>query len=379
MEANRYQTLSGNPTDARCYLIDAERLLRLRGLAKQQVSRRARLLHHVYTWLRIIGESTFILHDHSRSGLQARIEKTFKSNRETFSVSPTNEQDNTTEIEHSQLDDFLRIKSSGEDSECDSKATKEQEVGLRDIHLEDMRNFPNTLYMDIYGIPEKWLSLVSQTTRVANIMDYLESTSARAPRAFAASLQRKTARLEHMVCSFSAQYTNSRSTSPSPSRGGSPTGGKTCPKSSKACRAMLRALGSALVILFYRRIRKVHPCILQGHVNDVINALKDFDLAQDADNNKTPGTPWPAFIAGCEALSSASQDWLMNWMRRGALLSASNGFLSSEQVMREVWERREAIAKGSKSWGPKGGDYDKGSVYSWVDVLKEGRFWPMLY
>lgn len=44
-----------------------------------------------------------------------------------------------------------------------------------------------------------------------------------------------------------------------------------------ASEAMLRALNSALVVFFYRRIRGVHPWILQVHVNDVIEALKAFD------------------------------------------------------------------------------------------------------
>lgn len=44
--------------------------------------------------------------------------------------------------------------------------------------------------------------------------------------------------------------------------------------------AILRALNSALVIFFNRRIRDVHPLISQVHVNEVINALRDFDRGQ---------------------------------------------------------------------------------------------------
>lgn len=68
------QALKKNHHGARCYLIDAERLLRLPGLAKQTVSRRAHLLHHVYTWLRIGGEITFVIHDYANPALLSLVE-----------------------------------------------------------------------------------------------------------------------------------------------------------------------------------------------------------------------------------------------------------------------------------------------------------------
>ncbi|KAH7084593.1 fungal-specific transcription factor domain-containing protein [Paraphoma chrysanthemicola] len=363
-------TLSGKTADARCYIIDAERLLRLRGLAKREVSRRARLLHHVYTWLRIIGESTFILHDHNSSGLQAKIERIIQNNNAIPSVLPNSDQDASSTSEHVPLDDFLRVETHGADSDSDIDVPKDQEAGLHDIHLSDLRRWPKTLYMEIYGIPEVWLSLVSQTTRVANILEFLDRTSLQAPRAFTTSSQRKTARLEHMICSFSAQHNISGVTSP-PDRNND-----VLHKPTSASQAMLRAMGSALVIFFYRRVRNVHPFILQSHVGDVITALRDFDLALGADNTKSPGTPWPAFIAGCEALSVSTRECLMEWMQKGASLSASNGFTSSQKIMREVWEQRDA-ARSIQD--PESGISKRGEVYSWVNVLREGKFWLMLY
>ncbi|KAF2123840.1 hypothetical protein P153DRAFT_361492 [Dothidotthia symphoricarpi CBS 119687] len=370
-------TLCGNATDARCYLIDAERLLRLRGLAKREVSRKVRLLHHVYTWLRIIGESTFILHDHHSSGLQGMIEKTFKSNYGAPSTLPLLEEQITTGIECVQLDDFLRVKSYGTDCEDDVDTLKDQESGLRDIHLEDSRPWSNTLYMDIYGIPEIWLSLVSQTTRVANIVDFIGRASVNVPRTFTESLHRKITRLEHMICSFASQQ--SILMAPLPPHQGPHQSSTATSKSSPASRAMLRALISALVILFYRRIHNVHPWILQTHVNDVITALNDFDLMGDADSINTPGTPWPAFVAGCEAISSTSREWLMGWMQKGANQSTFNGYTSSQHVMRQVWERRDSAGKCGVLNSQTGSDSRSGEVYSWVDVLKERKLWLMLY
>ncbi|KAF2628069.1 hypothetical protein BU25DRAFT_410190 [Macroventuria anomochaeta] len=374
-------TETGNAADARCYLIDAERLVRLRGITKHKASRRARLLHHVYTWHRIIGESTFVLHDHKNALLQGKIERTFRNHAPAPVIgSCGTNQDANTSHEHSQLDDFLRIQSHGTDSEDDSEAHKDNETGLRDIHLEDARPWSNTLYMDIYGIPEIWLSYVSQTTRVANIMDYLDETSVQPTKTFQECLQRKTTQLENRICSLSAQYSSPGELSPPRDN----QSGSMPPRPTMASRAMMRAMTSALVILFYRRIRKVHPFILQAHVNDVIAALKDFDLAHDVCDIESPGTPWPAFIAGSEAMSVTARDWLMSWMQKGAMQSACNGFTTSQQVMREVWDHRDRVDKNFEkdpnSPPEQRASYKKRKdVYSWVDVLREGNFWLMLY
>lgn len=345
-------------------MIDAERLMRLRGLAKRDVSRRARLLHHVYTWLRILGESTFTLPDEDKSGRHAKLEILFQTTREGSS---------TTAEEDSQLDDFLRIETWGTDSEPDVETPKDQATGLRDIHLADLRQWPQTLYMDIYGIPELWLSLVSQTTRVANVMDLLEQDKTiEPPRAFTDSLQKKTNRLEHMICSLSAQYSVKEDSSAV--RDHIHTN-----KPSEANRAMLRALGSALVIFFYRRIRKVHPWILQSHVEDVSAALKEFGLAQSSRDCTTSGSPWPAFIAGCEAMSSLSRDWFMTWMQKGESCSTYPGFSSSQQVMQDVWQHRDAADRLPERSTEPNLPRKKGDVYSWIDALRTRNIWIMLY
>jgi arginine metabolism regulation protein II len=280
---------------------------------------------------------------------------------------------------HSQLDDFLRIQPHETNSDDDVDADKDDETGLHDIHLEDTRTWTNTLYMDIYGIPEIWLGYVSQITRVANIMDYLDETSMEPTRTFQQCLQKKTTQLENQICSLSAQHGRDL-----PPLNDNQSGVKT-PSSTMASRAMMRAMTTALLILFYRRVRKVHHFILQPHVNTVITALQEFDLAQDTLDIKSPGTPWPAFIAGSEAMSVTTRDWFAGWMQKGAMQSAFNGFSTAAQVMRKVWDHRDGINEAietnssESSQQQSSGKKKKKNVYSWVDVLREDNYWPMLY
>lgn len=364
----------GSTGSARYYLIDAERLVRLRGLAKREVSRHVRLLHHVYTWLRIIGESTYVLHDHKSSVFQNRIEDMLNSIESIPSGSPVSDRSRPTTREFSELDDFLRIDPHAADSDSEPDATKDNETGIRDIHLSDQRPWSDTMYMDIYGIPEVWLSLVSQVTRIANITDYLSTRTEQTPPAFASSLDRKLNRLESRICSFAAKYSHiAASAIPREAHNNGPA------TVSGGHQAMLRAMASALVIFFYRRIRKVNPWILQAHVNDVISSLKDFDNAsKDIDRNTgTVGTTWPAFIAGCEAMAPESRQWLSTWIETAAARATSSALIETLQTMKTAWEHRDAADRPSRIARTR--NVGKGNLTTWVDILRQDRLWLMLY
>lgn len=146
-----------------------------------------------------------------------------------------------------------------------------------------------------------------------------------------------------------------------------------------ANEAMLRAMNSALVIFFYRRIRNVHHWILQNHVNDVITHLKEFDvgIAQNpCYRSGTVGTPWPAFMAGCEAMTEASRGWLKDWLEKSSQKIQTAGSHAAIQIISQVWRKRDAATaadhadeSGHKN---KARSHEKaGSRCSWVDVLRE--------
>lgn len=341
----------GLPEDARCYLIDAERLVRSRGLSKSSFSRRARLLHHLYTWLRIVGESTFVIHDYTNFDLVRRIE-TYVRNGMTGDGRETSEHEQPPS-HNTQLDDFLRPSRQDDESDTDTGAQKDPETGLRDIHLEDMRHYAQTMYSQVYGIPEQWLSLVSQTTRLANITDILEASKGLVNGKTMATLQRKISRLEQMICTFAADATES---------------------------TMLQAMNSAMVIFFYRRIRKVHPWILQSHVQTTINALKAFDKVLIERGLQGPGTPWPAFIAGCEASTGGDREFFESWLTEAGRQLCSESVAKSLEVMKEVWRRRDPAGKSSpSSKSPHFTNIRGGVGCSWVDVLKEQKLWLVLF
>ena len=348
--------LSGNQKEARYYLIDSERLLRVRGLAKREISRKARMLHHIYTWVRIVSESTYVLHDYSAS--DAFIEALNHHFRPTADES---ENDHLQRSDRNdRLDDFLHLQPRQSDSDLDIDEPKEHEAGLHDIHLEDSRHFSETLYSQIYGIPETWLSLVSQTTRLANVMDTLLTNSGTLKKRVNSetweALQRRSSRLENMICSLDLRsgINSSLGVQYSPGR---------------PHAHMLRALNSALVIFFYRRIRQVHPTILQGLVDDVIAALHDFDNGLEQFGLTGPGIAWPAFMAGCEAIAPSRRDALLRWIGKAAAQCGFATFRTAKEVVIEVWkEQDEHVAADDRLWG---------TIPTWVNIVKQKRLWPM--
>ncbi|KAF2794423.1 hypothetical protein K505DRAFT_407521 [Melanomma pulvis-pyrius CBS 109.77] len=347
--------------DARCYMIDAERLLRLKGLAKREISRKCRVLHHVYSWIRIVGESTYVLHDYQGYGpMVDNMSALHRADRLYGSREQRAESAKSRLGPNARLDDFLRLEPHSSDSDLDIDEPKDAS-GLHDIHLEDSRQWRDTMY-HIYGISETWLSLVSQTTRLANILDaakFGKDTDVK----FLEFLQKRAGRLENIICSFALKDP----TSDEEDEGDSPGP----PNSRPLNYHMLRAMNKALVILFYRRIRNVNPLILQGHVDSVVQSLRDFDAAIISQGAQGPGSAWPAFIAGCEAQSRRNRKFLMTWLDKGFDKCGLEYFGASRHLLKEVWERQD---DGSKPQA-RASSYHR----TWVDVSREKNTWVILF
>ncbi|CVK95946.1 related to ARG81-transcription factor involved in arginine metabolism [Fusarium mangiferae] len=322
--------LSGNETDTRWCLTEMERLISWRGLTKPSISRRARLLHNIYAWMRIVSESLNVYLDENHA-----IETPFRT---TISRSINPEMT---------LDNFLHL----EPRKLHGQKTKRD---IKDIHLADASQDHENMYMQIYGVPETWLSLVSQITRLANVMDRLSASKKSDAEALMA-LQPRASYLENAVCLFRSRHNESTTMSASPSApGGTPH------------MHMVRALASALVIFFYRRIRNVNPLVLQDSVNDVVESLHAFDEALERNNLLGPGTAWPAFIAGAEARARQRRD-IEEWLDKGFGRSGFESYRASKEVLVEVWRRRDE-AEGMPS----------GDVCTWMEVCRDLRRWPLV-
>lgn len=350
---NSVQIISGQQDHARCLLLDSERLVRLRGLVKRKISQKARLLHHVYTWHRIVGESTYVLHDYTPS-------RAFLDALQTNFQTPREESIRHADEPSPRLDNFLRLETSPSDRDLNIDEQKDQETSLQDIHLQDSRDYPETLYKQIYGIPETWLSLLSQTTRLANVMETFRHAQQSVDNvSFGAydALHRRSVRLEYMICSLASRYIDADNT--------------TSNENSNPAQHIFRALNAALLIFFYRRIRDVHPLLLQQHIDTVISGLDAFRASSRTDNGEDQplslGSIWPAFIAGCEAIDSKRRVAVRSWFDRAYASCGLTPIATARGIMVRLWERQDRCLanRGER-------------VESWIEIVREEGVWPIL-
>lgn len=342
-----------------------ERLIRTRGLQKSKLSRRARLLHNIYAWMRIVSESTKTFHDEapvldpigindgwvtaqdhipahdqSQAGI-ASLRPTISSAEELRKVYPEITLDNFLHLEPLQLHP---------DTTSDNIINDEMTDTNKDIHLATSLQDQEDMYMQIYGVPETWLRLVSQITRLANVMDRLAPNESQLDAIKMAALQPKASYLEEAVCAFKARYYGQYEQDLN---------------TEKPHVHMVRALRPALMIFFYRRIRNINPMLLQESVDEVMEALQGFDDALSRNKLLGPGTAWPAFIAGAEATKPERRAQFSSWLNRAYTKSGWKGYCVSSEVLCEVWRHQDVDANTSRS-------------STWVDVCRVNRRWPLL-
>ena len=260
------------------------------------------------------------------------------------------------------LDGFLRLDPHYLDSDSDDEERAGTSSSSRHIYTDYTLESDIIAPTEIYGISETWLSLVSQTTRLANILHAAKS----APdtnSGFLSHLQTRATNLERHIYDWVLKDSDAVFRSLQP-----------------ANRHMLRAMNSALIILFYRRIRNVDVSVLQRHVDAVLAALLDFDTALASEGLVGPGSPWPAFVAGCEAADHRNRTLLMAWLDRGFDKSGLKPFDTALGVLREVWDRRDGkVMDQSSGSGEMGPGNILLSQHTWIDVCREKGIWVPLY
>ncbi|KAJ5087204.1 hypothetical protein N7456_010820 [Penicillium angulare] len=338
----------GKHHDVRLWMMGAERILRLRGLVKSKTSHKARLLINVYSWLRIIGESTYMLHDFgpSKQFLDAL-------SHQIRSCGPPRKIGGLSTTERNvHLDDFLDLEHSDDDLNIDEP--KDRNRDIPDIHLHDSRKSADTLSKQAYGLSETWLSLVSQTIRLANVLEKLHSaqdTGIQVESNIWNFLHKRTNRLENVIHSYSTKNNHPDSSE-----------WPTIPYNQ-----ILRAFNASLVILFYRRVRKVHPGILQGHVDSIINAYMAVHATSSEVEHTGPGTLWPLFLAGCEASSKERRESILRLVDLSKKRCGLSPVDLAENIMTEVWSRQDDHLKDNR----------REPFPTWMDVLKERKLWPL--
>lgn len=311
--------LCGSRDQAEDYFLEAEKLIRLRGL-KRKKSRKVRLLHHCYVFERLFYESTSICGGNS---MQRR------------NVREAVESSGLTRYSHDSLSFRLP---SWNNLDQEMSEVKNQEVGENDLHLERPGVYTATLYPEIFGVPEPWVVLLSLIIRLGNAKDAAEEGSL--PSCL--TLKEFTSRaksIESLVNHLQRpnQITISGTVNESQI-------------DQFVLENMLDAVQYALAIYFYRRIYDVDASMLQEKVASVRDCLLRCEAADPSVVYGSAGFIWPAFIAACEAEDAAVQGSFSNWFNNAAQRSGLSRFADTLKDIRQIWQEKAMASGKSVTW-----------------------------
>ncbi|KAF5024071.1 hypothetical protein F66182_3867 [Fusarium sp. NRRL 66182] len=301
----------------RIFLLDAERLIRLRGLANQNPFK-TRILHHMYTHLRVIAESMSLCSE-SRTESAAEVQDCELSQGRTFRIT----------------EDALNIG-------LDPAQEKTDDIGYNDIHLEVQGRWHQTLYPVIYGIPESLMTLLSQTISLSNEKHRLE-TVARCNPGVSDALAKHTKTLENRIWAWSSTLDP---IGPVKSQPGTDHDLVTHPQ----VRSMTLAIHQALIIYFYRRVYDMNAMILQDLVKKTLDFLEPCLSELIDDQDFATSLAWPAFVAACEAMSPDLQERALKCLGitddKGVYFTPK----PAKVIVPLIWDKRKDSGDWTASW-----------------------------
>ena len=306
-------------------LLDAEHVIRLRGFPSRK-SLRLRILHHMYTHLRVIMESTNFT-TLPRRGASSRINP----------------------IESSPVD--VRLSSSFRVNESslgdlDIVRNKPDEVGYYDIHLDVSGNWPLTLYPDIYGIPESIMTLHSQTISLANEKPKLDAAALADP-AKSIALTQHIRTLEQQIWSWSMQESG---VPEGPERPGPLVTADTPFYDKPDNKLLVLTMHEAIIIYFYRRVYNMNAMMLQDRVKAAMDYIQPYIEIGNYDQDFSISVGWALFIAACEAATPELQARAMECLEA---IDGQGVFIETSQpsaIVKTVWEQRRQSGDYTLSW-----------------------------
>jgi arginine metabolism regulation protein II len=286
--------------DTHSYIAESENLIRTRGLPKPVKSEKVQKLHGIFSYLKIVQESTAL--------------NTAKTIREV------NEED------------------SSDDSLSDASQSAQTRLAwLEDDEQEEEDVEEDSMFISIYSMPTALLSLISQTSSLYNQLQVSGLTP---------ELARRCQIIEDRIFKWKAPKTLSI---PEDWESASFQLRQTKASNESLCAAhMVAATSSALIVHFQRQIRKTDPRVLQHYVLASAKHLLAHEHMKDTHHIISGSFPWPGFIVGCEAHDGTARHKIDAYLR---IIRKYNmgSLVEMENVIHEVWRRQDLDLK-NRCW-----------------------------
>ncbi|ODQ78022.1 hypothetical protein BABINDRAFT_40339 [Babjeviella inositovora NRRL Y-12698] len=350
-------TVWGTMSDCRFYLAYAQGMIgikvRDKKLRNKTMSRKARVLHRIFSCLKLIQDSTALESYVSPMfpGLSQKDSKDMEEIDEDVLYGSKNERKKV----HLE---FIEKLSSTEPL----FGSVPVEPSFMDRKVNNDKNSEENFTTDaLYGLPNSLIFLFAEICKLSKQKMKYNKINENPPEEFHEKLATVEKRLMHWLLDWKL-FDNESSTASTPmSVSTTPllkaTEGKFISLMHEAVYHHIMSFYHALIIFHYRLLRPHTPINLQPHVLETLSHLNSIQRLVELKQSNIIPLFWQGFIAGCEALDQNLQLGFKTW---GASIAGSGvgSYWGARQIMLEVWRRR---AKGERGDG-------------WVNVVRE---WEM--
>lgn len=308
------QVFSGDMKEARCYLLDAQRFVSRFGIEQSARSRKARMLHSIYLYLRILEESTDI---------QLREDQFQKQSGEYHGST----QMSMSGIRTSIWADNLTL--CPDDTRHGSLASTGIQSGCSIDSI--------AIFEQIYSVPVSLFKLIARATEVAREMEELRKCGL-SPETDVDLLWSEVKTLEQQICDWKNQYGEFGSNQ-----------GDSLPRESLLYH-LAEAIHAALMIFFYRRVRDMHSGAVQHWVKQTADHLLTVERLKLECGDRSANLCWPGFIAGCEATGAEIRRQWSQWFDRSYKDSHIRMFDVARVAMEDIWRTKDTSGTCGHSW-----------------------------
>ncbi|KAI0487804.1 fungal-specific transcription factor domain-containing protein [Xylaria cf. heliscus] len=300
--------MSGETSTCGVHLDGAEQLIKHMRSRKERFSKKAQSLHRIYYYLRVIYESTACT-AWARNGTGSRFSTIF---------SPRDDLD----------------ASSADVAFQDSGVTIETPMSASSI--ESLKPVEMSTYEFIYGIPQRLLALLKDTTELIGLVDEAraKSGSSFVPEELSVACDE----LERDILDWPLEEQLNRCRSIH------------AEIKSEIIYHQTRAFYHAVVIYFSQNIRLLSYRYLHQYIEAVLESIEAIETIKTQSKILASPLFWPAFIAATEAFEKSHQERFQTWhetVEVYGIAAAKTGI----QVVNEIWKQGPSISrKPISSW-----------------------------
>ncbi|KAK8211302.1 hypothetical protein M8818_003269 [Zalaria obscura] len=199
------------------------------------------------------------------------------------------------------------------------------------------------MYIDVYGIPEEFLLLLSLTTGLANEKAIAQIDPSQAKLSWA-RFSMWTKMLEKCIMSWRPQPRDQ------PADRTQQVSEELLESNRRFLAHHLQALRQALIVYFHRRVHDVDPGILQDKVEKTVRHLEQCQEEDTRAGTTTATFVWPAFISACEALEPDVHERFIKWFDKSTATTGFSIFKTAKNVVQELWSHRAAVHGQPIDW-----------------------------